>query len=99
MLRPDEQPCPNCGKTGFELIKQKDENIRIEEKLIAEIATEKRNYPWFIITVIVTMSAPFITAIPNLHPIVGIAVGLGFGALSLWFGKKAYILIKRIYQS
>jgi hypothetical protein len=38
-------------------------------------------------TVTVTMAAPFITAF--LNPIVGIAVGLGFGYASFRLGKKA----------
>lgn len=59
--------------------------------------TERRNYPWFIATVAVTMSAPFMTAF--LDPIVGIIVGLAFGYASLRLGKKALHLIKRIYQS
>lgn len=90
------QPCPFCGKTGRDIITLNTETLNIrEEKPIAVVETLKRNYPWFLATVIVTMAAPFITAF--LNPIVGIAVGLGFGYASFRLGKKAYILIKRIY--
>lgn len=92
------QPCPACqSSVGMDIILVTTEQIILREKLIAEVATLKRNYPWFIATVIVTKAAPFITAF--MHPILGIAVGLGFGYASLRLGKKAYILIKRIYES
>ena len=35
------------------------------KKTTAEGATPKRNYPWFQIILAVIMTAPFITAIPN----------------------------------
>ena len=35
------------------------------KKTTAEVAAPKRNYPWFQIILAVTMTAPFITAIPN----------------------------------
>jgi hypothetical protein len=35
------------------------------KKTKAEVATPKRNYPWFQIILAVIMTAPFITAIPN----------------------------------
>jgi hypothetical protein len=35
------------------------------KKTTAEVATPKRNYPWFQIILAVIVTAPFITAIPN----------------------------------
>jgi RNA polymerase subunit RPABC4/transcription elongation factor Spt4 len=96
---PDEKPCSKCGSPLRDIIAESNETVYITEETTTEVATLKRNYPWFIATVIVTMSAPFISAIPGLHPIFGIIIGLGFGYASLRLGKKAYILIKRIYES
>lgn len=62
----EKPPCPNCRSIEREIIWQTTETLNIAEKTTAEVATLKRNYPWFIATVIVTMSAPFITAIPGL---------------------------------
>jgi CRISPR/Cas system-associated protein Cas10 (large subunit of type III CRISPR-Cas system) len=94
---PNEKPCSNCGSPLREIIAVKNERVSIKEKLRREMETEKRNYRWFILTLIVTISAPFITA--YLDRITGIIVGIGFGLLSFRLGKRAYTIIRRIYES
>jgi hypothetical protein len=94
---PNEKPCSKCGSSLREIITVKNETVRIKEKLRREMETEKRNYHGFILTLIVTISAPFITA--YLDRTTGIIVGISFGLLSFRLGKRAYTIIRRIYES
>jgi len=100
-LGPSQQPCPRCGNSaGIDIIQVVTEEVGIKERPpIAVLGTLKRDYPFLLGSIAVTIFAPVITPFFGLNEPIPTIIGVFAGLVAFLLGTKGLILVKRILGS
>lgn len=93
------EPCPNCGRRGKHVSVVINETVTITDtvKRVLTREYEVRHNLWFGLTLVATVSGAVIAG--SFDATTGMIISLIFGALSFWFGKRAWTRVKEIDRS